>query len=82
MFLSHSIVFKGKNRAKVMYFIKLAILIFGCPGNTHVTNFTRMPHMHYRCMRTVLSGEGLVQTHQDIRFYKPFFGFGGFQIGE
>ena len=43
MFLSHNIVFNGKNRAKVMYFMKLAILIFGCPGDMHITNFTRMP---------------------------------------
>ena len=43
MFLSHNIVFKGKNRAKVMHFIKLAILIFGCPGDMHITNCTRMP---------------------------------------
>ena len=43
MFLSHNIVFKGKNRAKVMYFMKLAILIFGCPGDMHITNCTRMP---------------------------------------
>ena len=43
MFLSHNIVFKGKNQAKVMYFMKLAILIFGCPGDMHITNFTRMP---------------------------------------
>ena len=44
MFLSHNIVFKGKNQAKVMYFMKLAILIFGCPGDMHITNCTRMPH--------------------------------------
>ena len=43
MFLSHNIVFKGKNQAKVMYFMKLAILIFGCPGDMHITNCTRMP---------------------------------------
>ena len=43
MFLSHNIVFKGKNQAKVMYFMKLAILIFGCPRDMHITNFTRMP---------------------------------------
>ena len=32
-----------------MYFMKLAILIFGCPGDMHITNFTRMPlqHPHY-----------------------------------
>ena len=27
-----------------MYFMKLAILIFGCPGDMHITNCTRMPH--------------------------------------
>ena len=26
-----------------MYFMKLAILIFGCPGDMHITNCTRMP---------------------------------------
>ena len=35
-----------------MYFIKLAILIFGCPGNTHVTNFTRMPLSHHHLTST------------------------------
>ena len=45
MFLSHNIVFNGKNGAKVMYFMKLAILIFGCPGDMHITNCTRMPQV-------------------------------------
>ena len=43
MFWSHNIVFKGKSQAKVMYFIKLAILTFGCPKDMYITNFTRMP---------------------------------------
>ena len=27
-----------------MYFIKLAILVFGCPRDRYITNFTRKPH--------------------------------------
>ena len=29
-----------------MYFIKLAILIFGCPRDRYITNFTRKPLVH------------------------------------
>ena len=43
MFLSHAIVLKGRNRARLMYFMKLAILIFGSPGDMQITNLTRMP---------------------------------------
>ena len=30
----------------MVYFIKLAILISGCPGDMYITNFTRKPHQH------------------------------------
>ena len=43
IFLSLSIVFKGKNWAKGVYFTKLAILIFDVPGTCYITDFTRMP---------------------------------------
>ena len=43
MFWSHNIVFKGKSQAKVMYFIKLAILTFRCPKDMYIPNFTRIP---------------------------------------
>ena len=48
MFQRHNIVLKGEDQAKVMYFIKLAILIFGCPRDRYITNFTRKPHQLHR----------------------------------
>ena len=42
-FLTNNIVCHGRNQLKMAYFIKLVILIFGCPEQTHITNFTRMP---------------------------------------
>ena len=35
-----------KNAPSLFFFFKLRILIFQCPGTTHITNFTRMPHLH------------------------------------
>ena len=32
-----------KKQKKLFFFFKLRILIFQCPGTTHITNFTRMP---------------------------------------
>ena len=43
-FLSHNTLLQSKNQAKVAYFTKLIILIFGCPEEIRITNFTRMPH--------------------------------------
>ena len=43
-FLSHNTLLQSKNQAKVAYFTKLMILIFGCPEEIRITNFTRMPH--------------------------------------
>ena len=34
-----------KKQKNLFFFFKLRILIFQCPGTTHITNFTRMPHM-------------------------------------
>jgi len=45
-FLSHNILLQSKNQAKVAYFTKLVILIFGCPEEIRITNFTRMPLKH------------------------------------
>ena len=42
-FLSHNILLQSKNQAKVAYFTKLVILIFWCPEETRITNFTRIP---------------------------------------
>ena len=33
-----------KKQKKLIFLFKLRILIFQCPGTTHITNFTRMPH--------------------------------------
>ena len=33
-----------KKQKNLFLFFKLRILIFQCPGTTHITNFTRMPH--------------------------------------
>ena len=41
-FLSHNTLLQSKNQAKVAYFTKLMILIFGCPEEIRITNFTRM----------------------------------------
>ena len=34
-----------KKQKNLFLFFKLRILIFQCPGTTHITNFTRMPRM-------------------------------------
>ena len=47
-FLSHNTLLQSKNQAKVAYFTKLMILIFWCPEEIRITNFTRMPPMHMR----------------------------------
>ena len=39
-----------KKQKKLFFFFKLRILIFQCPGTTHITNFTRMP---LQCVSTV-----------------------------
>ena len=46
-FLSHNTLLQSKNQAKVAYFTKLMILIFGCPEEIRITNFTRMPLLLY-----------------------------------
>ena len=42
-FLSYNTLLQSENQAKVAYFTKLMILIFWCPEETRITNFTRMP---------------------------------------
>ena len=42
-FLSYNTLLQSENQAKVAYFTKPMILIFWCPEETRITNFTRMP---------------------------------------
>ena len=61
-FLSYNTSLQSENQAKVAYFTKLMILIFWCPEETRITNFTRMPHMlcknqpDYHCRDLMLRG--------------------------
>ena len=43
IFSSLDMIWSHKKQTKLKYFFKLRILVFQCPGRTHVTNFTRMP---------------------------------------
>ena len=52
-FLSHNTLLQSKNQAKVAYFTKLMILIFGCPEEIRITNFTRMPLVHCNVVSTL-----------------------------
>ena len=45
-FLSYNTLLQSENQAKVAYFTKLMILIFWCPEEIRITNFTRMPQSH------------------------------------
>ena len=42
-FLWLNTMLKGKKQRKVALIMKLAISNFRCPGETHITNFTRLP---------------------------------------
>ena len=42
-----NVLLHSKKQAKVTYCVKLAILNSRCPEETHITNFTRMPHQHH-----------------------------------
>ena len=45
-FFNSNILPWDEKKAKLKEFIELALLEFGCPGMTHITNFTRIPlHM-------------------------------------
>ena len=46
IFSSLDVIWSHKKPTKLKYFLKLRILVFQCPGRTHITNFTRMPHIH------------------------------------
>ena len=48
IFSSLDVIGSHKKQTKLKYFFKLRILVFQCPGRTHITNFTRMPHQHHR----------------------------------
>ena len=50
-FLSYNTSLQSENQAKVAYFTKLMILIFGCPEEMRITNFTRMPQENSSRMR-------------------------------
>ena len=43
IFSSLGVIWSHKKQTKLEYFVILRILIFQCPGTTHITNFTRMP---------------------------------------
>ena len=43
-FLRLNTMLKGKKQRKVALIMKLAISNFSCPAETHITNFTRLPH--------------------------------------
>ena len=43
IFLRLNTMLKGKKQRKVALIMKLAISNFRCPGETHITNFTRLP---------------------------------------
>ena len=43
IFSSLDVIGSHKKQTKLKYFFKLRILVFQCPGRTHITNFTRMP---------------------------------------
>ena len=52
-----------KKQINLFLFFKLRIFIFQCPGTTHITNFTRMPHIwHYvtTCDRSRTEGDPAV----------------------
>ena len=43
IFSSLGVIWSHKKQTKLEYFVILRILVFQCPGITHITNFTRMP---------------------------------------
>ena len=43
IFLRLNTMMKGKKQRKVGFIMKLAISNFRCPGETHITDFTRLP---------------------------------------
>ena len=43
VFLRLNTMLKGKKQRKVTFLMKLVISNFRCPGETHITNFTRLP---------------------------------------
>ena len=45
IFSSLGVIWSHKKQTKLEYFVILRILVFQCPGITHITNFTRIPHM-------------------------------------
>ena len=42
-----------KKQKKLIFLFKLRILIFQCPGTTHITNFTRMPQLKLKKVSSV-----------------------------
>ena len=76
-FLSHNTLLQSKNQAKVAYFTKLMILIFGCPEEIRITNFTRMPHHHHHHQEVLVSLSlpcslfSFSPSHPPLRAVKP-----------
>ena len=45
IFLRLNTMMKGKKQRKVAFIMKLAISNFRCPGETYITDFTRLPQL-------------------------------------
>ena len=76
-----------KKQKKLIFLFKLRILIFQCPGTTHITNCTRMPPMMMTMVRAIsMTGARRVGApswcctivhHQLFRWWG-----GGHEVGE
>ena len=55
IFSSLDMLYKHNKSKTIEYFFKLRILIFQCPGVTHITDFTRMPHLWMMIKCTIWS---------------------------
>ena len=62
-----------KKQKNLFLFFKLRIFIFQCPGTTHITNFTKMPHMLVRCLPcTYTSWKWKIRSSQHCESIRPF----------
>ena len=48
IFSSLDVIGSHKSKPNLNILFKLRILVFQCPGRTHITNFTRMPHLLFK----------------------------------
>ena len=70
IFFGLNALFEGKEQAKVIYCMKLALLISRCPEETHTTNFTRMPHLLFLFSACQMFNI-LCESYQDSMTYLP-----------